>query len=127
MLMFEDILYEKDEKAITGFINSSGDLEYSIYEYTDGGFIYLQDRSYSKDELSNLLETELEDFIDRNKFTTIIIGHNIHIVLVNGKDIATDDLDEEVYEISQSVLDGNTSGDIFIESIKEEAYWKIVR
>ena len=126
MQMFEDILYEEDERAITGFINSSGDLEYSIYEYADGGFIDLEDKVYDKEELTKLLETELEDFTNRNKSTTTIIGHNIRIVTTKGELISLDDLDDEVYEISQSILDGNDSGEIFIESKKEKAFWYIV-
>ncbi|WP_309500014.1 hypothetical protein [Sulfurovum sp.] len=65
MKMFEDIFYEDSEHVISGFINSSGDLEYSIYEYSDGGFIDLEDKEYDEDELSNLLEIELKDFIKR--------------------------------------------------------------
>ena len=126
MQMFEDIFYEEDEWAITGFINSSGDLEYSIYEYADGGFIDLEDRAYNKEELTKLLETELEDFTNRNKSTTTIIGHNIRIVTTKEELILLDDLDDEVYEISQSILDGNDSGDMFIESKKEKASWNIV-
>ena len=126
MQMFEDILYEENERAISGFINTSGELEYSIYKCEDGGFIDLEDREYNKEELTKLLETELEDFIDRNKSTTTIIGHNIRIVTNKGELISLDDLDDEVYEINQSILDGSDSGNIFIESKKEKAYWKIV-
>ena len=70
MQMFENILYEEDERAITGFINSSGDLEYSVYKCVDGGFIDLEDRVYDKDELVDLLSIELDTFIERNKSTT---------------------------------------------------------
>ena len=65
MQMFEDILYEENERAITGFINSNGELEHNIYKQVDGGCIDLEDRVYDQDELLNLLETELEDFIKR--------------------------------------------------------------
>ena len=63
MQIFEDILYEEDEQVIRGFINSSGDLEYSIYKCTDGGFIDLEDRDYNKDELLDLLVDELKFFV----------------------------------------------------------------
>jgi hypothetical protein len=46
MKNFEDILYEQDEYAITGFINSRGDLEHNIYKQVDGGVIDLKDRTY---------------------------------------------------------------------------------
>jgi len=52
-----------DEQAIRGFLNSSGDLEYSIYKCTDGGFINLEDRGYDKDELLDLLVDELKFFV----------------------------------------------------------------
>jgi hypothetical protein len=67
-----------------------------------------------------------EDIKAKNQSTTTIIGHGIHIVTVKKKLISLDDLDDEVYEINQSILDGNDCGDIFIESKKEKAYWKIV-
>ena len=127
MKMFEDILYEENERAITGFINSCGDLEYSIYKCIDGGFMDLEDRNYNKEELTKLLETELEDFTNRNKATTTIIGHKIRIVTNKGELVSLDDLDDEVYEINQSILDGSDSGDIFINSKKEKAYWVIVQ
>ena len=111
----------------TGFINSNGDLEYNIYKQVDGGCIDLEDRIYRKDELSELLEAELEDFANRNIFTTVIIGHSIRIISVNGQYIVVDDLDDEVYEISQSILDGSNCGDIFIASLKVNAYWNIVQ
>jgi len=63
MKMFEDILYEEDKQAIRGFINSSGDLEYSIYKCVDGGFIDLEDRVYDEDELLDLLVDELKFFV----------------------------------------------------------------
>lgn len=55
-----------------------------------------------------------------------MIGHNIRIVTNKEKFISLDDLDDEGYEINQSILDGNDSGDIFIESKKEKASWIIV-
>ena len=127
MQMFEDILYEEDERAITGFINSNGDLEYSIYECIDGGFIDFKNRGYNKDELLKLLEIELDNFANRNIPTLFILGHNIIINLANDKYVDRDELDDEVYEISHSIMQGNDSGDIFIDSIKDKASWKIAR
>jgi len=66
----EDLLYEQNNYAITGFINSNGALEHNIFKQIDGGCIALEhnifkqidggcidleDRVYSKDELSELL------------------------------------------------------------------------
>ena len=65
MQIFEDLLYEQDDYAITGFINSNGDLEHNIYKQVDGGYIDLEDRIYTKNELLMLLEVEIEDFINR--------------------------------------------------------------
>lgn len=126
MQISEDILYEKNERAITGFINSNGELEYSIYKCVDGGFLDLKSREYEKDELVGLLSMELDTFIERNKSTTTIIGHDVRIVTSDRELISLDDLDEEVYEISQSILDGNNAGDIFIESKNNKAYWNII-
>ena len=126
MQMFEDIFYEEDERAITGFINSSGDLEHNIYRQVDGGCIDLEDRVYDKDELLKLLEIELDDFINRNMPTLFILGHEICVKLVDGKDVLRGDLDDEVYEISHSIMQGDDCGEILIESKKEKASWKIV-
>ena len=126
MQMFEDILYEEEERVIKGFINSSGDLEYSIYKCIDGGFIDLEDRDYNKEELSSLLEIELEDFIHRNISTLHILGHDIVVKLSNGKHVLRADMDDEVYEISHDIMQGSDCGDILIESKKEKAYWNIV-
>jgi len=123
---FEDILYEEDERAITGFMNSSGELEYSIYRQVDGGSIDLEDRVYCRNELVDLLSIELDTFIERNKSTTTIIGHDVRIVTSDRELISLNDLDEEVYEINQSILDGNDCGDIFIESKNNKAYWNII-
>ena len=65
MKVFEDVIYEQGEHTIQGFINSNGELEFSIYKSVDGGLIELKDKEYSKEDLSNLLEIELEDFISR--------------------------------------------------------------
>jgi len=123
----QDLLYEQDDYAITGFINSNGDLEHIIYKQVDGGYIDLEDRIYSKDELLEFLETELEDFVNRNISTTVIIGHNIRITAIDGQHIIVDDLDEEVYKINQLILDGSNCGDIFIKSLNINASWNIVQ
>jgi hypothetical protein len=124
--MFENILYEQDNYTITGFINSNGDLEHNIYKQVDGGCIDLEDRVYAKDELLNLLEIELEGFVNRNIPSLFILGHDICVKLANGKYVPRDDLDEEVYEISHSIMQGNDYGEIFIEFLKENASWKII-
>jgi len=126
-MYYEDILYEEDGYAITGFINSHGNLEHNIYKQVDGGCIDLEDRVYSKDELLNLLETELEDFTNRNIPSLFILGHDICVKLANGKHVLRDELDEEVYEISHSIMQGDDYGDIFIESLNINASWNIVQ
>lgn len=72
------------------------------------------------------MSIELDTFIERNKSTTKIIGHDIRIVTRDRELISLDDLDEEVYEINQSILDDNDCGDIFIESKNNKAYWNII-
>ena len=127
MQMFEDILYEENERVITGFINSSGDLEHNIYKQVDGGCIDLEDRVYDKDELLKLLEIELDNSTNRNIPTLFILGHDICVKLVNGKDVLRDDLDNEIYEISHSIMQGNDCGEIFVEAKKEKAHWKVLK
>ena len=58
--------------------------------------------------------------------TLFILGYDISVKLVNGKDVLRSELDDEVYEISHSIMQGDDFGEIFIESKKEKAYWKIV-
>ena len=58
----EDLLYEQDDYAITGFINSNGDLEHNIYKQVDGGYIDLEDRGYSKNELLELVRNRIRRF-----------------------------------------------------------------
>ena len=54
--MMNEIIIEKDDKLIVGFINSSGELEYTEYEAKDGGFFELDcTKEYSKEELENFL------------------------------------------------------------------------
>jgi len=127
MMYSEDILSEQDDYAITGFINSNGDLEHNIYKQVDGGYIDLEDRVYRKDELLELLEVELDDFVNRNKPSLFILGHDICVKLSNGKQVLREELDEEVYKISHSIMQGDDYGDIFIESLKVNAYWNIVQ
>ena len=127
MQMFEDILYEEDERAIIGFINSSGDLEYNIYKQVDGGCIDLEDRVYSKDKLLELLEVELDNFANRNVVSAVILGHDIKIFTKDEKLIKGESLDDEVYEISQSILNGVDCGEIYIESLNINASWNIVQ
>ena len=122
----EDMLYEQDDYAIIGFINSNSDLEHNIYKQVDGGCIDLENRDYNKDELLKLLEIELDDFNNRNMPTLFILGHEICVKLVDGKDVLRGDLDDEVYEISHSIMQGDDCGEILIESKKEKASWKIV-
>ena len=65
-MYLEDLLHEEDNYAITGFINSKGDLEYNIYKQVDGGCIDLEDRVYSKDELLELLIIELDNLSEKD-------------------------------------------------------------
>ena len=65
-MYLEDLLHEQDNYAITGFINSKGDLEYNIYKQVDGGCIDLEDRVYSKDELLELLIIELDNLSEKD-------------------------------------------------------------
>jgi len=123
----ENLLYKQDNYAITGFINSNGELEHNIYKQVDGGCIDLEDRAYSKDELLELLEIELEDFVNRNIPSLFILGHDICVKLTNGEYVLRDELDEEVYEISHSIMQGEEYGDIFIKSLKVKASWNIVQ
>jgi superfamily II helicase len=127
IMQYENILYKQDNYAISGFINSNGNLEHNIYKQTDGGYIDLEARVYSKDELSKLLAIELDNFVNRNVASTVILGHNIRISSHGCELILTDNLDDEVYEISQSILDGVDCGEIHIESLKEKASWSIVQ
>jgi len=122
----KDLLCEQNDYAVTGFINSNGDLEHNIYKQIDGGNLDLDDRIYTKDELFGLLKTELEDFVNRSIPSLFILGHDICVKLTNGKYVLRDELDEEVYEISHSIMQGNDCGDIFVESLKVNASWSIV-
>ena len=124
---YQDLLYEQGDYAITGFINLHGELEHNMYKQVDGGCIDLEDRVYRKDELLELLEVELDDFVNRNIPSLFILGHDICVKLSNGKHVLRDVLDEEVYEISHSIMQGDDYGDIFIESLNINASWNIVQ
>lgn len=126
MQTFEDILYEENERAIIGFINSSGELEYSVYKQVDGGFIDVGSRAYNEDRLLELLQAELDNFINRNVSSLCILGHDIRVKLPNGKLVSESNFDDEIYEISQSILDGVNCGEIFIESLKVKASWNVI-
>lgn len=123
MQMFEDILYEEDERAITGFINSSGDLEYSIYEYVDGGFIDLEDRDYDKEELSDLLVDELTFFLQYLSPTTAISGDNIKIYLNSKQYNTLLAVSNKLKELAESILEEKN---MYVKSKKYDEYWKIV-
>ena len=127
MKVFEDILYEKDDYAITGFINFNGNLEHTIYKKVDGGIIDLEKRDYNKNKLLKLLEIELEEFSNRNIPTLFILGHEIYLELINGEDILRDELDDEVYEISHEIMQGNEYGKIFLESKNVMCSWNIIK
>lgn len=126
MQVFEDVFYEQDEHVIVGFINTQYELEYSIYKYNDGGTFPLDDKEYSEQEFTDLLEIELEDFLQRNKSTVTIIGHAIRVMTNKGIFIKGSDLDEEVYDINQSILDGNDNGTIFVKSKDLMCSWDII-
>ena len=123
MQMFEDILYEEDERAITGFINSSGDLEYSIYEYADGGFIDLEDREYDKDELLDLLVDELKFFVRQIEPVTLIKADNLIIYLHHSQPNSLLDVAIKLNKISQSMIDNKN---MYVISKNLDEYWKIV-
>ena len=54
--MDDNIYVEKDNSLIVGFINSSGELEYTEYKAEDGGVFELDDsKEYTKEELEKLL------------------------------------------------------------------------
>ena len=127
MKVFEDVMYEQDGYAIIGFINTQHELECTIYKAVDGGSFPLADKKCSKEEFSDLLQSELNDFMNNYTSGITITGHNIRIVAVDGTFIGQNEMDEEIYEINQSILDGNDRGDIFIKSKKEKAYWVIVQ
>jgi len=66
MKIFQDAMYEQGEYAIIGFINTQHDLEYTIYKAVDEGSLPLENIECSKEEFEDLLEVELNDFINRS-------------------------------------------------------------
>lgn len=126
MQVFEDVFYEEDEHIIIGFINTQYELEYSIYKYNDGGTFPLEGEEYTQQEFIDLLEIELKDFLQRNKSTVTITGHDIRVITNKGILIQKNDLDEEIYEIAQSILDGNDKGTIFVKSKDLICSWYIM-
>ncbi len=66
MQVFEDALYEQDEYAIIGFINTQHELECTFYKAADGGSFPLRDIDCTKEEFEGFLEVELNDFINRS-------------------------------------------------------------
>ncbi len=59
-----ELLHKEDEHIITGFINSSGELEFNIYKQLDGGCLTLSDKNYTKKELLDLLTVELKSILN---------------------------------------------------------------
>lgn len=52
----ENIIIASEDSVVVGFINSSGELEYTEYKAHDGGFIELNNISkYTKEELTDIL------------------------------------------------------------------------
>ncbi|HIP12022.1 MAG TPA: hypothetical protein EYG73_04785 [Arcobacter sp.] len=123
----EDLLYKKDDYTIKGFINSHDELEFTIYKDKDGGFITLEDRDYNEKELLQLLECELGSYEDRNISSLFILGHDIRVITENGKVLECSELGDEVDIISESIMCGNESGDIFIESVNEKGFWDTMK
>jgi len=126
MQVFEDVFYEQDEHVIVGFINTQYELEYSIYKYNDGGTFPLEGEEYTQQEFTDLLEIELKDFLQRNQSTVTIVGYDIRVITNKGILIQKSDLDEEIYEINQSILDGNDKGTIFVKSKDLICSWYII-
>jgi hypothetical protein len=124
MQMFEDILYEEDERAVTGFINSSGDLEYSIYEYADGGFIDLEDREYDKDELTDLLVEELEGFVQHISPITLVHDNAIKIYLYEHQYDKLTDVAQKLNELANAIV---KKENIYVISKNVDEFWKIIK
>lgn len=124
--MLRDLVYQENEYMISGFINSNHEFEFNICKHTDGGFLDLEDREYKEEELLYLLSIELESYIDKRKASTIILGHDIRIVTSNGELIPHIELGDEVYEVSQAILDGCDAGEVFINGKIKKVFWEIV-
>jgi len=123
MQMLEDILYIKDEYAIIGFFNSSGDLEHSIYKCVDGGFIDLEDREYDKDELLDLLVDELKFFVRGIEPVILIKADNLKIYLHHSQPDSLQDVSIKLNKISKSMINDKN---MYVISKKPDEFWKIV-
>ena len=123
MKVFEDILYEEEERAITGFINSSGDLEYSIYECADGGFIDLADREYDKEELLDLLVDELKFFVREVEPVILIKADNLKIYLHHTQSDSLQDVAIKLNKIAKSMVNDKN---MYVISKNPDEFWKIV-
>jgi hypothetical protein len=58
--------------------------------------------------------------------TLFILGHEICLKLANGENIMKSELDDEVYEISHSIMQNEDYGEVFIKSKNVICSWKIV-
>ena len=123
-MYYEDILYEEDERAITGFINSSGDLEYSIYEYADGGFIDLENREYEKEELTDLLVDELESFVQHISPITLVRDNAMQIYLYSHQYNKLTDVAQKLRELSDDILNKEK---VYVISKNVDEFWKIIK
>jgi len=123
-MYYEDILYEEDERAITGFINSSGDLEYSIYEYADGGFIDLENREYEKEELTDLLVDELESFVQHISPITLVRDNAMQIYLYSHQYNKLTDVAQKLRELSDAILNKEK---VYVISKNVDEFWKIIK
>nr|WP_321266716.1 hypothetical protein [uncultured Sulfurimonas sp.] len=58
----DDVVLVHNDTVLIGFINSSGELEYSEYKHFDGGMITLDDtKEYKKEDLLELLLANIRD------------------------------------------------------------------
>ena len=64
----QNLLHEEDEYIVSGFINSSGELEFNIYEQVDGGCLTLSDDKYDEKKLLDLLHIELKSYLNIVKY-----------------------------------------------------------
>ncbi len=124
MKPFEDILYEEEGRAITGFINSSDDLEYSIYECIDGGFVNLENREYCEEELTDLLVDELGGFVKKVSPITLIHDTEIKIYLHSHQYDTLSDIAKKLRKLSDAIFDNE---DIFVTSKNVDKFWKIIK
>jgi len=126
MKVFEDIVFDEQDYRCTGFINTNYDLEFSIHKHVDGGVVELTDEKYTEEKLLGLLSDELSAYINNQKSVIRILGHQIRIMRKDDSLIEYDNLNDEIYEISQAILDGFEFGEVYIKSLKELVVWSIV-